>query len=505
MQVKAKAFAAAVSRFMGGTAGIALIGATFGMVEIPQAQAQPQSQATGVSPALCGAGDVREPGIQGEVPTGQTASYNCGVKVLGSLPVVGNVAGVGQCAYVRTGGQGGAPGPIEITVIDVRDPKKPVVVGQPLPLELRSETLRVVATKDRAIMVSGSSVYDVSDCLHPKLAGQIKWPDTTVPGVRARNLPHDIRINRTATKVFASFGVWEADISDLKAPDTWKVIDHRCEVAAQLPGPWQEVHRASIKAGRSLCDDAAKAAPAGANYSMGGSPLQVSMLWPQVSHSPDFNADDTRLYVGDQAGGNGALWAPVPKVRIVDITKRPFEVIGELDGAGHGLDWFRAGGREYVIHSNEGTSAIPGKPHDGDSCAPYPRPYALGWAFEAYISDVSDPARAHDISMVQLAINKPEFCNVRKASGQDPWIAYHLIDNPMDAKFTAVNFGDAGLRIFDIRNPDKPTEVAYFNHGRPVHAQVGYYDAARKLIYFSDGTGFKVLQIEPQVRSRLGI
>ena len=54
-------------------------------------------------------------------------------------------------------------------------------------------------------------------------------------------------------------------------------------------------------------------------------------------------------------------------------------------------------------------------------------------------------------------------------------------------------------------DPMKPTEVAYFNHGVPVHAGVGYYDALRKLIFFSDAGGFKVLQIEPQVRARLGL
>ncbi len=107
--------------------------------------------------------------------------------------------------------------------------------------------------------------------------------------------------------------------------------------------------------------------------------------------------------------------------------------------------------------------------------------------------------------MLQIAINKPEFCDVRKASGRDPWIAYHLIDNPMNAKFAAVNFGEAGLRIFDIRQPDNPSEVAYFNHGSLVHGGIGYYDAARGLIYAAGNTGFWVLRVEPQVKAQLGL
>ena len=466
------------------------------------AQARAPHSGTGISPALCGAGDIREPGIQGWVPAGQKAHYNCGVKLVSQLPLGGNVQGIGKCAYVRSRGQGGGD---RIFVVDVSDPAKPVVVGKPLRTHIHSESLRVRVTKDRAIMVSGASVFDVSDCLHPKLLGEIKWPKLTVPGIPSNILlPHDIRINHTGTKVYASFGVWVADITNLHDPNSWKVTDDRCVVAAQIPGPWQDVQREAIEAGHSLCADAAKPAPQGANYQEGSSPLMASLLWPQVSHSPALNAEDTLLYVGDQAGGNSALWAPVPKIRIIDITRSPMKIIGEFTGAGHGLDWFRSGGRDYLLHSNEvgileGTSGV------GDTCAPYPRPQSLGWAYEAYITDVTDPAKARDVSMLKIAINEPRFCKLRKASGYHPSIAYHLIDNIINPKFAMVNFGDAGYRFFDIRDPEHPTEVAYFNHGRPTHAGVGYYDAKRGLVYAASPNTFWVLQIEPQVRRRLGL
>jgi hypothetical protein len=463
-----------------------------------------QPQAVGASPALCGRGDIREPGLQGAVPAGQTANYSCGVKLLGQLPISGNVAGTGTCAYVRLRGQGGTTPPADnpITVIDVRNPAKPVVVGDPLPVQNRTETFRVVVTKERSILVSGSTIYDIRDCLHPKLLGDIVMHDTTLPGIATKNFPHDMRINRAGTRVFYSFGIWEADISNLADPKSWKVTDHRCEVAAQVPGPWQELHRLSIKAGRTLCDDAAKPVPQGSNYQVGTSPFAASLLWPQVSHSPDLNADDTRLYVGDQAGGNAKLWAPSAKTRIFDISKTPYTLVGEVNGGGHGLDWFRSGGREYILHSNERGQAAFGDANP-NTCRPLPRPTSLGWAFEAFISDVTDPAQARNVSTLTLATNDPQNCEAQNAAHGDASIAYHLIDNPLNAKFAAVNYGTAGFRIFDIRDPSNPTEVAYFNHGVPVHGGVGYYDAARKLIYFSDAGGFKVLEIEPQVRDRL--
>src|SRR5262249_10989659 len=83
------------------------------------------SQDNGISPALCGAGDVPEPGIQGFVPLGVTPNYNCGAKLVGSLPGGGAVQGNGICAYRRNGGgiNGGT-----IDVINVSDPTNPVVV-----------------------------------------------------------------------------------------------------------------------------------------------------------------------------------------------------------------------------------------------------------------------------------------------------------------------------------------------------------------------------------------
>src|SRR5215831_1832450 len=184
-------------------------------VSVPAAE---NPQVKGTSPALCGSDDTREPGIQGDVPAGQTANYNCGLKLVGQPARVGNVQGTGKCAYVRSGGN--------VFVVDVSDPAKPVEVGT-VPVKSGSETMRVVVTDKRAVLVSGSSVYDIADCLHPVLAGEIAWPPLSLPGVPVRLLPHDIRINHAGTKVYASFGLWEADISNLHDPKTWSVTDHR--------------------------------------------------------------------------------------------------------------------------------------------------------------------------------------------------------------------------------------------------------------------------------------
>ena len=68
-----------------------------------------------------------------------------------------------------------------VYVIDVSDPAKPVEVRS-VPVKYASETMRVVVTNERAVLVSGSSVYDIRDCLNPVLMGEIKWPPLAIGG-----------------------------------------------------------------------------------------------------------------------------------------------------------------------------------------------------------------------------------------------------------------------------------------------------------------------------------
>jgi hypothetical protein len=491
--------------------------------------------AKAVSPALCGPNDAKEPGIQGDVPAGQTDwKYQCGVRLVGELPLVGSVQGYGSCAYVRTAG--------DVRVIDVSDPRKPVEVGS-VPVKYASETMRAVVSGDRAVLVSGSSVYDISDCLRPKLKGEIKWPPLSVGGAAPYGggggrglLPHDLRISRDGTKVYGSLGLWQVDITNLDDPESWTLTDLRCEILAQVPGPWREVHRTTLAIGASLCDDVAKVGVD--QWRIGGSDLQTAVLCGQLSHGIDISADGERVFIADQgASVIGKMQENAPRLHVIDVTQRPVKVLGGTEGPGHSMDWFTNGRREYVLHANEvGTSAAammrrnaggnaapaPGQSLAGgapsrnisalassavnmhsDTCLPYPRPSALGWAFEAFLTEVTQPTTPRQVSRLQIAINNPENCEARKASGRDPTVAYHMIDDAMNASFAAVNFGSAGLRIFDIRNPAAPYEVAYFNHGPLVHGGVGYYDAARGLIYAAGSSGFWVLELEPQVRARL--
>jgi hypothetical protein len=66
-----------------------------------------------------------------------------------------------------------------------------------------------------------------------------------------------------------------------------------------------------------------------------------------------------------------------------------------------------------------------------------------------------------------------------------------------------ISFVSAGLRVFDIRHPEAPVEVAYFNHGSTGTKPL--YNPETKQIWLTAGSGFWVLELEPQVRQALGL
>lgn len=463
-----------------------------------------------LSPPLelgCGANDTPELGIQGNIPREDQESgraelgYNCGLSPVHQLALSGAVQGYDHCLYVRTAAD-------NVEVIDMRDPTKPVQVLSLAPAGSNgsrgtSETLRVVTTENNPdtppLLASGSSLYDISDCENPVHKGDIAWPGR-VPW--PAGLSHDIRIGHDGTQVYASVGVVIADISDLDNPGNWTVRNRTCDIAGQF----ESVHPTQEPTGMGLCDV------------MDDQP-------PQLSHGPDDNASGTRLYIGNQGvpatvgdasglldAGGSAEDVGDATIRIVDLTTEPPRVLAQGDGPGHSIDWFRsADGREYILHANEFVFV------QQASCAPHPRPSSLGWAFEAFITEVTGDTLVRR-SLLELDINKAEHCAAKLESGQATSIAYHSVDNPYNATFAMVSFGDgvvpsltgnaisgAGLRLFDIRDPSAPREVAYFNRGHLEHAGASHYDPARGLLYMPDKGGVRVLELQPRIVRFLGL
>ncbi|QXQ15964.1 hypothetical protein KV203_15475 [Skermania piniformis] len=145
---------------------------------------------TAVGRADCGPGSLPESGLQGDVPAEDrlsgrsTAGYRCNMSLLGGHQERGGAivsATYDHCSYTGTLFPGNflAPSP-GVQVLDVSDPRNPVPTAsltEPAMVTGTWETLKVnkarkllAATSVPAVQGVGYfSIYDISDCAHPRL------------------------------------------------------------------------------------------------------------------------------------------------------------------------------------------------------------------------------------------------------------------------------------------------------------------------------------------------
>lgn len=422
--------------------------------------------------SLCGPSDNPETGIQGD--KAPMTGANCGLTMLSWVPGGGAIAGSGHCAYVRLAGTTPYTGTV-VKAYDLSDPTNPVETDE-TPSLGGSESIRAVTTADRAVLVAGSGVYDVSNCEDLVLKGEIQWPSffAQMENYATATSSHEIALSHDAKRVYTGIGFGVADISNLEDPSTWAVKIWICEMNVQSGYPQGDA---------SACDTAPEV-----DYQR------------QYSHSSDENLEGTRWYGANQIETTDGV--EIPTLRVVDISvPGAITLLDEMTVfPGHSMTWWRTpSGKEFVMGANEdlvGTS---------DTCQDYPRPKGVGNAAEAYIAEVTNDVLMQ-ASLLTLDINKPENCDAATASGVVATITEHAVYNKNGAAFGMIEFGDAGLRIFDLRDGYAPKEVAYFNTGNGhVHSGLFHYDDARGLILASGSTGLQVLEVQPQIIDALGL
>ena len=135
----------------------------------------------------------------------------------------------------------------------------------------------------------------------------------------------------------------------------------------------------------------------------------------------------------------------------------------------------------------------------------------------ARIIDIADPRHPFVVSNIRLQVNQP--ADRAGDERNDPGASVNLggytghycgVPQRTDPGIVACGFVMSGLRVFDIRDPYHPREIAYFNMppktsggssatGADDKSQPAF-DVARGQIYYADGnTGLYVVQIRPGV------
>jgi hypothetical protein len=426
-----------------------------------RANAAPVGSMGPVPKANCGPGDRTESGFQGETTVQERFSgdselgYNCNLELVGKYQGEGAYSQdgptfYGDCAYYGTDNVAALQQHHGVVAVDVSDPRHPQATAflDDSPAMLRPhETLKAHA--GRGILVAGESngpgfaVYDVSnDCRHPVLKSSIVLQGSF--GHEGNFAPDGKTFYLTQNNRGIGGYLYPVDVSDPAD-------------AKPLP-PWQ-----FLGDGRSH-----------ENW------LNFAGFLPGV-------AEGTRLYAGQpgEFGNTGSSIGPDGLV-IEDVSdyqfRRPnpqIRIISKLFWADQGQSEemlpVTIKGHPYIISSDEagGAGGVGGWAaacERGASAFGYPM-----------IIDVADETNPRIISKLMLEVNDPANCEIlRNQTPSDPPGTAPGTNLPAESGTTnysgerctpdsqrnttmlACSYQNAQLRVFDVRDPYHPKEIAYW-------------------------------------------
>jgi hypothetical protein len=398
-----------------------------------------QSISTFVPRARCGPGDRAETGLQGQTTVADRASgasqqaYNCNLELVGQFTGEGTGwqhAWFDRCAYYGTNNtpQQQHPG---VAVIDVSDPANPQAsaylndpaMAEPwesLKVNERRRLLGAVQANDGGGTEPGFVLYDVSaDCRHPQLLSYtlLEPPGpTAVRGHAGDFAPDGLSYYGTgAPGVGLRRSIYPIDISDPLNP--------------RMLAKW------------NFADTA------------------------HSSHDLSVSIDGTRLYMAQSLPGQNGLVI----VDVTDVQKRvanpQFKIISELtwpDGfAAQQPTQVRIQGRPFILFTDELGSGGVGAPGRAAACAAGMPPFGF-----ARLIDISDETNPVVTAKLMLEVHDPAYCDTTQVEvgtaifGYDTH--YCTVDNPENGKLAACSYFQAGMRVFDIRDPYNPREIAYY-------------------------------------------
>jgi hypothetical protein len=119
-------------------------------------------------------------------------------------------------------------------------------------------------------------------------------------------------------------------------------------------------------------------------------------------------------------------------------------------------------GKPYLVAVDEGGSGTATAAGWMAACSSGLAPWSM-----ARIIDLSDEMRPTMVSKLQLEVNDPKNCrtilpDLVGLSGFTYGSHYCSVDNRHDATTLACSYLESGIRVFDIRDPRHPKEIAYF-------------------------------------------
>jgi hypothetical protein len=427
-----------------------------------------------VPKASCGAGDNPETALQGQVPAAMRHAgfngFNC------NLSLAGQVQGEGAswsaatftdraghtCAYHSTMSPVDATGKSltrinpGVPVIDITNPIKPIRVASLTstamldPWEsLRVNTSRGILAADNGANGGGGpqlDLYDInSDCRSPQLMASIDVGTGTDGGVKPGTTPvgHEGGFAPDGLTYYIGGVLSGAYYAvDITVPSRPKVIAWIAMKGLPL-GP--------LPHGLSVSDDGTRAYFVSAgNLGVQGT-AQPPLGDPKATVDNGFFVIDTSDVQARKPGAQIRLISTVP--------------IRDGSGAQHTIP-FLVKGKAYLAEVDEGGS---GGLQDASAngfqaaCAASLSPFPMARLFD--MKDETKP-----VLVSELRLETHVIANCQKVLPDVVGLSiftygshYCSVDNRQNATAMACSYFNSGIRVFDIRDPAAPKEIAYFN------------------------------------------
>ena len=381
---------------------------------------------------VCGPGSNPETGFQGEVPlTDRLAGFkgfSCNLKLVGHYQGEGaswQHAWYGTCDYYDTANNQGT-GPAKLgaqkhlgtVVLDVANPRHPRVTEYLTTPGMLHPWEDLKVNKKRGLLAGAPNggppfdVYDVSkDCAHPRLLASVPMP----------NNGHE--------------GEWEPDGRTYWGSSTqeYHAIDvtdptHPREILTWKPA-------AGGTHGLSFSDD-------------GDTAYVCDTGLPPVSNTED---GIQILDISDIQHRR-----PHPKIRVIGSIYWPDSTECQTSTP------ITIGGHHYLVMSSElGSGGLTHQSNYG--CATGLLPYGI-----PRIINIDNPRHPKLVAKLTLQTDDPANCAIatQETAGQVIFgydSHYCSVDQQHNATALACGYFNSGVRLFDIRDPYHPKEIAYFN------------------------------------------
>jgi len=417
-----------------------------------------------VPKATCGPNDHPETALQGQVPAALRASgfkgFNCNLELIGQYRGEGANWQTTQftdkdghrCAYHGTASPSRSlPGRQQLgsRVIDITNPTAPAPTAFLTTTSMLDpwESLKVNERRQLLAADNGQNgaggpevdIYDISqDCRYPQLLASLPIGTGADGG-------------GVVTPIIGHEGAWAPDGltyygGGRTVPNNYYAVDVADPTKPKLMASWN-VPRVATGArthGLSVSDDGTR-----------GYFVSIGSITPTTLTDPNVPANNG-LVIYDLTDFQNRVANPQP------------HVIGEVywkDGATaqHTIP-VKINGKPYVIFVDEGGSAgTTSAAQFQAACNAGMIPFPL-----ARIIDIRDETKPVVVSKVALETHDPANCakvgpDIVGLSIFTYGSHYCSVDDKKHATTLACGYFNSGIRVFDIRDPEHPKEIAYYN------------------------------------------